>query len=85
MPHCEEFIQVCWNGTVFRSIIDLRYNNPDIDICVVDSDCGCGVIRKGKQELYNVVPLDLAKTYYYYEKNKKTLMNVISPEDFLKR
>jgi hypothetical protein len=84
LPHCEEFIQVCWNGTVFRSIIDLRYNNPDIDICVVDSDCGCGVIRKGKQELYSAVPLDLAKTYYYYEKNKKTLMNVISPEDFLK-
>lgn len=84
LPHCEEFIQVCWNGTVFRSIIDLRYNNPELDIKVVDTDCGCGVIRRGSQAVYNAVPLDLAKTYYYYEKNKTSLMNVISPEEFLK-
>lgn len=84
LPHCEEFIQVCYSGTVFRSIIDLRYNNPELDIKVVDADCGCSVICRGNQTVYNVVPLDLAKTYYYYEKNKSSLMNIISPEEFLK-
>lgn len=83
LPHCEEFIKVCWNGTVFRSIIDLRYNNPELSVSVVDSDCGCGIIRKGSQETYNKVPISLAKTYSYYENNKQELMNVISSESFL--
>lgn len=83
LPHCEEFIKVCWNGTVFRSIIDLRYNNPELDIKVVDTDCGCGIIRRGNQTKYNTVPIDLAKTYYYYENNKNSLMNIITPEEFL--
>ena len=84
LPHCEEFIKVCWNGTVFRSIIDLRYNNPELNVCVVDTDCGCGIIRKQPpfQTIYNAAPIDLAKTYYYYEKNKQELMNIISPEKF---
>jgi hypothetical protein len=84
LPHCEEFIKVCWNGTVFRSIIDLRYNNPELSVCVVDTDCGCGVIQKQPpfQTLYDSAPIDLAKTYYYYEKNKQELMNIISSEKF---
>lgn len=86
LPHCEEFIQVCWNGTVFRSIIELRYNNSELDIKVVDTDCGCGVIRKNPsgQNVYNAVPLNLAKTFFYYNEHKTELMNVISPEEFLK-
>ncbi len=82
LPHCEEFINVCWNGTVFRSIIDLRYNNPNVEVEVIDTDNGCGIIRKNTQTLYNKVPLTLAKTYDYYSNNKKDLMNIISVEEF---
>ena len=82
LPHCEEFIKVCWNGTVFRSIIDLRYNNPDVSIYVVDSDNGCGIIKPGKQELYSAVPESVAKTYWYFANNKKELMNTISVDEF---
>lgn len=85
LPHCEEYIKVCWNGTVFRSIIDIRYNRPDLSIVVVDTDCGCGILQKASspQPLYSAVPLELAKTYYYYEQNKQELMNVISPSKFI--
>lgn len=85
LPHCEEFIKVCWNGTVFRSIIDLRYKNPELSLHVVDTDCGCGVITKRAplQTVYNKVPIELAKTYYYYENNKRDLMNIISAEEFV--
>ena len=83
LPHCEEYIQICWNGTVYRSIIDLRYNNPDLSIVVVDTDHGCGIIRAGKQELYNNVSIESAKTYEYFSKNKTDLMNVITVEDFI--
>lgn len=82
LPHCEEFIKVCWNGTVFRSIIDLRYNNPDVSIYVVDSDNGCGIIKPGKQQLYSTVPESVAKTYWYFANNKKELMNTISVDGF---
>lgn len=83
LPHAEEFIQICWNGTVFRSIIDLRYNQKDVTIKVVDTDNGCGIIQRGKQELYNKVPLEEAKTYAYYSNNKAELMNVVSVSEFL--
>jgi predicted O-methyltransferase YrrM len=83
LPHCEEFTQVCWNGTVFRSIIDLRYHNTDVEIQVVDTDNGCGIIRKGKQDVYNKVPYDLARTYDFFSNNRTELMNVISLEEFL--
>lgn len=86
LPHCEEFIQVCWNGTVFRSIIDLRFNNPDLTVRVVDTDCGCGIIQKNptnNSSLYNKTSLNEAKQYSYYESHKKDLMNVISIEEFL--
>ena len=82
LPHCEEFTKVCWNGTVFRSIIDLRCNNPNVSIHVVDSDNGCGVIKSGKQELYKIVPESVAKTYWYFANNKKELMNTISVNEF---
>jgi len=83
LPHAEEFIQICWNGTVFRAIIDLRYNNKDVIIKVVDTDNGCGIIQKGKQKTYNKVPLEEAKTYDYYSNNKTELMNVVSVSEFL--
>lgn len=82
LPHCEEFIKVCWNGTVYRSIIDLRCNNSDLSVSVVDTDCGCGIIKPGSQKLYDNVPISVAKTYWYYADNKKELMNIISVEEF---
>ena len=87
LPHCEEFIQICWNGTVFKSIIDLRYNYPELDVVVVNEDCGCGIVRKRTAPFptpYNEVPISVAKTYHYYEQNKQSLMNVITKEDFFK-
>ena len=85
LPHCEEFTSIRCNGTVFRSIIDLRYNNPDIEIFVVDTDNGCGVLKRGKQTLYTKVNIELAKTYDYFVSDRDELMNVISPDDFLKK
>lgn len=85
LPHCEEFTQVCWNGTVYKSIIELRYKNPNVNVHVVDTDCGCGIISKASkpQELYNAVPIETAKTYDYYAKHKVELMKTISVEQFL--
>lgn len=83
LPHCEEFTKVCWNGTVFRSIVDLRYKNADVKIEVVDTDNGCGIVMRGKQNIYDAVDIETAKTYKYFAENKKDLMNIISVDEFL--
>jgi hypothetical protein len=75
-----------WWGTTFRAIIDLRYKNPELQINVINSFCGCGIIKKGfeKQVIYDKVPIEIAKTFSYYKKNQKQLMNVITIEEFQK-
>jgi len=85
LPEEEAHIRVCHNGTVFRSIIDFRYNNPNVEVCVVNSDCGCAIIQPRAQVLYNKVPIELAKTFFYYNENKQDLMNIISVDEFKKR
>jgi hypothetical protein len=82
LPESEERTDVCHNGTVYRSIIDLRYNNPNVNVHVVDSDCGCAVIKQKPQSLYDKVPIELAKTFFYYHNYKQELMNIISVEEF---
>jgi predicted O-methyltransferase YrrM len=82
LPHSEDFTQVCHSGTVYRSVIDLRCNYPDVSIEVVDTDCGCGIVSKNNQELYTKVPFTQAKTYEYYNNNKKDLMNIITVQEF---
>jgi len=34
-----------WNGTVWKAIYELRTSRVDLDICVVDTDWGIGIIR----------------------------------------
>ena len=82
LPHCETYISQCYSGTVFRSIVELRYEHPNLSIEVVNTDCGCGIITRGNQMVYDKVPKELAKTYYYYSHNKQELMNVINVDDF---
>lgn len=82
LPHSEDFTKVYHSGTVYKSIIQLRCETEDIEIYTVDTDCGCSVLRKGKQTKWDRVPVDIAKTYQYYNDNKKELMNVISVEEF---
>ena len=84
LPHCEEFTQVQWNGTVFRTLVELRCTRPDLSVTVVDTDCGCGILQRGKQEAYTATSPEIAKTYNYYAQHKKELMNVISVEEFMR-
>ena len=56
-----------WNGTVWKSVYKLRCTNPDVDVCVVDIDWGCGVVRKGKQRL-----CEFNNPFFEYEKFDKS-------------
>ena len=49
---------------------------------VVDADHGCGVIRKGSQNKWNKDEFEDCINYSYLEKNRKSLLNLISVEEF---
>jgi len=77
--------KINWNGTVYKSIIHLRYNRPDLFIRTVDTDWGCGIVKKSKtqQPLYNKVDIEIAKSWEYFSQHKHELLNIISVGDFL--
>jgi hypothetical protein len=71
-----------WTGDVWKAIANLRVERIDLDIKVVNTDYGCGIIRRGT----NIPYYDSDANYYtytYYSTNSKRLLNVISIEDFL--
>jgi len=70
-----------WTGDVWKAIAELRVERIDLDIKVVDTDYGCGIIRRGTNVPYETTQDYL--TYSHYSANKYRMLNVISPEQFI--
>lgn len=70
-----------WTGDVWKAIAELRVESIDLDIRVVNTDYGCGIIRRGTNIPYETT--DNYKSYYHYSMNKGRMLNVISPEQFI--
>jgi hypothetical protein len=70
---------------VWKSIVKLRMENPNLEISTVDTDEGCGIIRKGKQEL--LVVESGVDTYHYnfLKENRKKALNLITVDEFTKK
>ncbi|CAB4143340.1 Methyltransferase domain containing protein [uncultured Caudovirales phage] len=71
-----------WTGDVWKAIAELRVTNKNLEIKVVNTDYGCGILRPGNNELYQ--PWDNYKTYEYFEMFKEEMLNVISVNEFEK-
>ena len=68
-----------WNGTVWKAVYKLRCTNPDVDVCVVDEDWGCGIVRRGSQKL-----CEFDNPYFEYDifyENRQRHLNLISPQE----
>lgn len=74
-----------WNGNVWKSIVKLRCTNPNLSIEVVETDFGCGIIRRGTQTLYTADTLESWLTWEYFDKHRKELLNLISTGEYQKR
>ena len=70
-----------WTGDVWKAIAELRVETIDLDIKVVDTDYGCGIIRRGTNIPYETTAN--YKTYSHYSMNKWNMLNIISPEQFI--
>ena len=68
-----------WLGTTYQAFIEFRMNRDDLFMCVVDADCGCGIIKKGAQDLLPKQNI----TYEFLEKNRKSALNLISFDEFM--
>jgi len=71
-----------WHGDVWKAIVQLRIENPLLEINTVNTDEGCGLIKKGKQELLEVEENENYYDYSFLEKNRENAINLISIETF---
>lgn len=70
-----------WNGDCWRAFVNLRTERDDLEMYTVDTDHGCGIIKRGSQELLNFTE---HMTFQNLEKNRKEWLNLISVDDFRK-
>ncbi|QEC77634.1 class I SAM-dependent methyltransferase [Mucilaginibacter ginsenosidivorax] len=73
-----------WNGDVWKAIVKLRSERKDLDIRVINSDHGVGIIRLGQPEKafsFKDGEMD-GLTYSDLDKNRETFLNLKSPETF---
>jgi hypothetical protein len=70
--------QAFWNGDCWFAWVWLRATRPDLEMIVLDTDCGCGIIRKGGQ-----VPLGLGEniTFPNLAKNRAKWLNLRPAND----
>lgn len=74
-----------WHGDVWKAILKLRMENPQIEIYTVNTDEGCAVIRRGTQVLYTPETGNNPYTFPYFKQHKKEILNLISVRAFKKR
>jgi hypothetical protein len=69
-----------WTGDCWKSFAILRSSRTDLEMFVVDTDFGVGVIKKGKQE---IIKIPSYLTYEYLEQNRNVVLNLKSVNQFL--
>lgn len=69
-----------WNGTTWKAYVKFRMTDENLSMCVVDTDYGVGIITKGKQTLY---PSSDVLDFKLLDENRKDILNLITPENFL--
>jgi hypothetical protein len=68
-----------WSGDVWKAYVKLRKENPNISMYTVDTDYGCGIIQKGKQELYKHKG---EMNYAYFVEHQKEILNLKTVREF---
>lgn len=74
-----------WNGDCWKAFIDVRMERPDVDMKVIQTDCGLGIIKKIEypKNFKEWIKLDESEiTYANFEKNQKEWLNAITVEEF---
>jgi hypothetical protein len=73
---------VAWNGDVWKSIVKLRYTTTDLDISVINTDYGVGIITKGKNTPIDKFTLDELLQWDTFKNNRKYFLNLLEIDEF---
>ena len=73
-----------WTGDVWKSIFKHRFK-LDLEVYVINTDYGCGIIKKGTQTPPSIEYNDSNLTWDTLAFNKKEMLNLISVEEFLNK
>lgn len=75
-----------WHGDVWKAIMKLRREESNVEIVTVDTDEGCGIIRRGHQELLKV-PDGQTDVYSFdfLNANRKKILHLVSVDEFKAR
>ena len=71
-----------WNGTVWRAFVRMRATRNDLEMCVVDTDWGCGLVRPGSQQ---TIELTDGVSYDEFNQNRAAWLGLIGVEQFMDR
>lgn len=72
---------IAWLGTVWKAFAHFRMTRSDLEMFTVDIDCGCGIIRRGSQDLF---PFTQDLTWEFFLENRTELMRRTILEDALR-
>jgi len=70
-----------WAGDCWKSFVVLRSTRADLEMFVIDTDFGVGIIKRGTQQTISI-PSEL--DYEYLDSNRQELLNLRSVKDFLR-
>ena len=80
-----------WNGDVWKTIVFLRKNHPELTVSVLDTDHGLGVVQnKPSNEVLpsvfnSIITEDIPNLdYTFLDTYRNDLLNLCSIDDFLK-
>jgi hypothetical protein len=76
---------LAWNGTVWKSFAKLRTTTEELEMCVVDTDHGVGIIRIGKQKKYPFDPQTEKLDFNFLDSNRVELLNLISVAEYQRK
>lgn len=83
-PTTEELASLNFMGTVYKTILKLQMTRNDLDIFVVNTDCGCGVIQRCVPR--NKTFIDYDESLYHYNNfiaKAKECLNLKEPNEFI--
>jgi hypothetical protein len=72
-----------WNGDVWKAIVELRATRKDVEVMVINSDHGVGIITAGAGKPLALTTEQLNNlTYADLDKNREAYLNLKTPEYF---
>ena len=71
-----------WNGDCWKAFVQLRQERDDLEMYIVNTDYGCGIITKGNQ---NLLVINEEINFKNFDRNRKKWLNLIEVSEFLNK